>query len=310
LKYWVSREIFLNCRCDTSANPLALDHFKERPVMSAKSFNFLIRVFLILICHALIAFGQSKQIEKLRGTLVVAVPINDGLVACADKRLYNADAGTATDDFVKIRKAGTRALFAATNTVGFYDRKSRKMAFDAFEITQNYTNANPFAPTKKFWDGLKQDIREKLVTYLSGQDYANWPETDKANKGLLFNLVFYSVSDGRAHSHTLKVFYEKKKTPVIFIPEPVSEEVRFPKLSGKGREVMTYFAQNPAAGLDPAIVKFDESRFDLKATSREDAIEFAQKLFQITSTAVPGAQVSPTFDCALLDFASGFKIID
>jgi hypothetical protein len=86
--------------------------------MSAKSFNFLIRVFLILICHALIAFGQSKQIEKLRGTLVVAVPINDGLVACADKRLYNADAGTATDDFVKIRKAGTRALFAATNTVG------------------------------------------------------------------------------------------------------------------------------------------------------------------------------------------------
>ena len=262
-----------------------------------------------MICFVLTGEVRSKEIERLRGTLVVAVPVNDGLVACADKRLYNADAGTATDDFVKIRKAGDNALFAATNTVGFYDRKSRKMAFDAFEITQNYTSSHPFASNKQFWDGLKQAIREKLITYLSGQTYANWPETDKANKGLLFNLVFYSVNDGRAYSHTLKVFYEKKKTPVVFMPDPVAEEVRFPKLSGKGREVMAYFVQNPAAAQDPAIVKFDESRFDLKTTNTDNAVEFARKLFQITSTALPNAQVSSTFDCARLDFETGFKMV-
>lgn len=250
------------------------------------------------------------QVDRLRGTLVVAVPVNDGLVACADKRLYNADAGTATDDFVKIRRAADNALFAATNTVGFFDRKSRKMGFDAFELTQNYTARHPFSSNKQFWDGLKREIRQNLVTYLSGQTYANWPETDKANNGLLFNLVFYSVTDARAFSHTLKVFYEKKKTPVIFIPDPASEEVRFPKLSGKGRDVMTYFARNPSAALDPAIVKFDESRFVLEASTTRDAIDFSRKLFLIANNSVPQAQVSSAFDCAMLSFQTGFRSLD
>lgn len=244
-----------------------------------------------------------------RGTLVLAVPVPEGLVACADKRLYNVDTGTYTDDFIKIRKVGDNALFAATNTIGFYDRKSRTMAFDAFSITENYVTKNAFKNEKPFWDGLKHEIRESIIIYLSGQAYAAWPETDRANKGLLFNLIFYSVANGQARSHTLKVYYEKKRTPVIFIPDPVSEIVKTPKLSGKGRDVMVYLARNPSLAQDPSILKFDETRFDLQRTTTRDAVDFAQRLFQITSTAVPQAQVSAAFDCALLSHQNGFKAI-
>src|SRR5690348_13024595 len=82
---------------------------------------------------ALSVVGTSAQFsvdETLHGTLVVAVPVRNGLVVCSDKRLYNADAGTYTDDNIKIRQAGQDALFVATNTVAFYDTRSRKIVFD------------------------------------------------------------------------------------------------------------------------------------------------------------------------------------
>lgn len=244
--------------------------------------------------------------ERLDGTLVIAVPVAEGLVVCADKRLYNIDTGAFEDDNVKIRKAGDKALFTATNVVGFYDRKSRKIAFDAFAVTENYLAKHPFANDKKFWDGLKQEIRERLVTYLSGQPYESWPETDRANRGLLFNLIFYSAADNRAQSHSLRVFYEKKRTPVITILDPVSETVRFPKLSGKGRDVMAYLARNSSAAA-PEVLKFDESVFNLQATTARDAVAFAKRLFPLTSTNVPQARVSPTFDCAMIQYQNGFQ---
>lgn len=245
--------------------------------------------------------------QAVYGTLVVAVPVRDGLVVCADKRLYNFDARTFTDDNVKIRQVNKNSLFAATNTIGFYDRKSRTMAFDAFKVTENYIAKNDIDSGKPFWEGLKKEITAQLRLYFAKRPFAEWPESDRGNNNLLFNLVFYSVRDNRALSHTLRVFYEKKQTPVIYIPDPVSEQVRTPKLSGKGREVMNFLAKNPAAASDPAIQRFDETLFNAQNTTVSDAVGFSKKLFQLTSTGVPQANVSPTFDCALLDYASGFR---
>ena len=255
------------------------------------------------------AFGVDAQIDRERGTLVVAVPVDVGLVACADKRLYNADAGTFTDDFVKIRKAGPNAVFAATHTVGFYDRKSRLMAFDAFKVTQDYVDKNPYSNTKEFWDGLKQAILQGMFTYLSGQPYASWPETDTANRGLMFNLIFYAMNNGHPYSQTVKVLYEKRKTPVVTVMPPVADLVTSPKLSGKGRDVIRYLGVTPSVARDPAILKFDERTFSVSTTHTSDAVDFARKLFALTSTAVPQAQVSATFDCALLGSQGGFRML-
>lgn len=247
--------------------------------------------------------------DPLRGTLVVAVPVIEGLVVCADKRLYNSDARTFTDDNVKIRRVDNNSLFVATNTIGFYDRRTRTMAFDAFETTAAYVADHDLAEEKRFWDGLKKQITDGLRAYFAARKFDEWPESDRANNNLLFNLIFYSVRDNRAWSHSLKVFYEKKSTPVIHIPDPVREQVRTPKLSGKGREVIDYLARTPAAAADPAIQRFDELRFDRQNTTAGDALMFAGRLFRLTSEGVPRANVSPTFDCALLDHTAGFRRI-
>jgi hypothetical protein len=265
--------------------------------------------WLILILAFCFNDAEAQYSQAVGGTLVVAVPVREGLVVCADKRLYNSEAGTFTDNYTKIRKVDNNSLFVATNTVGFYDRQTRTMEFDAFQIATNYVAAHNYADGRKFWDGLKKEINDRLRGYFAKRKFAEWPDSDRASNNLLFNLVFYSVRDNRAWSQTLRVFYEKKQTPVIYIPDPVSEEVRTPKLTGKGREVMTYLARNPAAAADPAIQQFDETRFNLQTTTAPDAVEFARKLFQLTSTGVPQANVSPTFDCALLDYATGFKLI-
>ncbi len=261
--------------------------------MKLKWERMIVLVFLSLFTFIVASAADSQ----LRGTLVVAVPVSEGLVVCSDKRLYNHGSGTFTDNYIKIRKVSDNALFVATHTIGFYDERSKAMAFNAFEITEKYAANNDLNAGKPFWDGLKKEITVQLRAYFAKRSYAEWPESDRENNNLLFNLIFYTVRDGKAWSYSLKVFYEKARTPVIFIPDPVREQVRTPKLSGKGREVMAFLARNPSAAADPLIQRFDETRFDATNTTPAGAVDFARKLFQLTSTGVPLAHVSPTFDC-------------
>ncbi len=260
-------------------------------------------VFLFLLTNSFLLAADPG----LRGTLVVAVPVSDGLVVCADKRLYNNDSGTFTDNNIKLRKVSDTALFAATNTVGFYDEKAKTMAFNAFDVTSTYASRNDLNSGKRFWDGLKKEITARLKDYFAGRPYAEWPESDRQNNNLLFNLIFYSVRDGKAWSHSLKVFYEKARTPVIFISDPIREQVRTPKLAGKGREVMNYLARDRQLAANPLIQRFDETRFDLKTSTADDAVEFARTLFRATSDRVPQANVSQTFDCAMISYENSFR---
>ena len=264
----------------------------------------------LVVCIFASTLAPATKEQSLRGTLVVAVPLQEGLVTCADKRLFNVEDGTYSDNNVKIRKVGHNVLFVATNTIGFYDPKNKKTVFDAFEVAANYTSRNGFDDDREFWDGLKTEIRKKLLEYFAARDYSEWPDTDRANNNLLFNLIFYSVDGGRRRSHTLQVFYEKKRTPVISVTGPLSEEIRSPKLTGKGRDLMTYIARNPSLASDPLILKFDEARFNIQQTSINDAVEFSRRLFHLTNTGVPKAQVSSTFDCALLSYQQGFRWIE
>ena len=262
--------------------------------------------FILLVASGLLVVrGQNSQ--PLRGTLVVAVPVKEGLVVCADKRLFNTQAGSFADSFVKIRRVNNSALFVATHTVGFFNAQSGKTEFDAFEIVSKYVAKNDLEAGKPFWDGLKREITAQIRAYLGKRKFAEWPETDVANNELLFNLLFYSVKENRATGQSVKVFYKKSRTPVIFVADPITEEIKTPKLGGKGKDLLNYLALNPSVAQDPLIARFDQANFSVQTTSARDAVSFAQKLFALTSTALPQARVSSTFDCALLGYQSGFQ---
>jgi hypothetical protein len=149
-----------------------------------------------------------------------------------------------------------------------------------------------------------------LLEYLHKRSFEEWPETDLANNKLLFNLVFYSIGDSAVRSHSLSVFYEKAPIPVVYIPDIVSETVRTPKLSGKGKDVMSYLARDPSLSRDPSILRFDQGRFDQSRMTIRDAFVFAEKLFELANTKLPLARVSKTFDCAMLSHQDGFQWLD
>ena len=252
----------------------------------------------------------STTSDNLRGTIVVAVPVRDGLVVCSDKRLYNDQSGRYTDDSVKIRKINDTALFVATNTIGFYDSRSRSMAFNAFDVTERFVAMRSPSEGRAFWDGLKKEINARLREYFAKRSYAEWPESDRASNNLLFNLIFYTTTDGKSYSYTLRVFYEKARTPIITIADPIREEIRTTKLAGKGRDVIGFLARTPTLASDGLIQRFGNPGFDRQTASTTDATAFAKKLIVFTSRGVPAANVSPTSDCAHLGYESGFKWIN
>lgn len=270
----------------------------------------MLAYIVVTVFVAIVMDSAGVHAQRLRGTLVVAVPVKEGLVTCADKRLFNIDDGTYTDYNIKIRKVSDKVLFVATSTIGFYDRKSKRIAFDAFRITEEYISRNRFSDDGKFWDGLKNEIRIELRKYFADRDYSEWPESDRANNNLLFNLIFYSVDGGQARSKTVQVFYEKRRAPLVNVTGPVGELIWSPKLAGKSRDLMAYISQNPALVSDPVILKFDQSRFDIQKASTGDAVEFSRRLFRLANTGVPKAQISATFDCALLGYRGGFRWIE
>jgi hypothetical protein len=217
--------------------------------------------FFFAFIPIVFAAGVLAQSPRVGGTLVVAVPVQEGLVVCSDKRLYNDTTNTFTDTYVKIHQVNSGALFVATHTTGFLDATTGKMAFDIFDITEKFVSKNDFKPSPAYWDSLKKEIRDQLLAYLSPRKYSDWPATDTANNKLLFNLVFYAVDGKTARSYSMSVFYEKAPTPVIYIPNVSAEEVKTPKLLGKGKDVIALLARNPKLSSDPSFLRFDQYSF-------------------------------------------------
>ena len=276
----------------------------------SRKFAECFAVAFTLFCFTAVAVSQTKIIQGVEGTLVVAVPVTEGMVGCADKRLFNDQTGAVDDSFVKIHKINSNAFFVATHTVGFLDKTTGKLEFDVFKITDNYIAQHAFVAGPQFWDGLKKEIRTQLRGYLAKRKFKDWPETDVANNRLLFNLVFFASTGNTVRSHTLRAFYEKQATPVIDMPGVIGEAVRTPKLIGKGKDVMDYLARNPSLAADPSILRFDEGHFNIARTTVPDAVNFAKKLFLIANTSVPRSTVSATYDCALLGYKDGFQWIN
>jgi hypothetical protein len=273
-----------------------------------KGADLIAALWLIAFVVALPSYTQS--IQRIGGTLVVAVPVQEGLVVCSDKRLFNDTTNTFTDTYIKIHQVNSSALFVATHTTGFLDATTGKMAFDIFDITARFVSKSDFKPSPAYWDSLKKEIRDQLLAYLSARKYADWPATDTANNKLLFNLVFYAVDGKTARSYSMSVFYEKAPTPVIYIPNISTEIVKTPKLLGKGKDVIALLARNPKLTSDPSFLRFDQYSFAPGKTSISDAVDFAKKLFLLTNKGLPRAHVSKTYDCALLSYQSGFQWID
>jgi hypothetical protein len=121
--------------------------------MQTKLVILCIESLLILLVLGGLSAARSVKTQNLGGTLVVAVPVTEGLVACSDKRLFNDQTGTFDDNFVKIREVDNNTLFVATHTVGFLDKTTGKFEFNVFEITDRYVLNTILSPGNRIGTG-------------------------------------------------------------------------------------------------------------------------------------------------------------
>src|SRR5688572_15113514 len=100
-----------NCRDIEVGQNLVHINMKARGLLSLTLTACLVTTTVMTA----VAMSAAPGGQRIRGTLVVAVPVQEGLVTCADKRLYNIDSDTYRDNGVKIRKVSDNVLFVATN---------------------------------------------------------------------------------------------------------------------------------------------------------------------------------------------------
>lgn len=66
---------------------------------------------------------KAKGIDEFcvleKGTLVIAVPSKEGLVVCADKRVYYIEENRTKDEKIKIIQVGGHGLFASVGMLSF-----------------------------------------------------------------------------------------------------------------------------------------------------------------------------------------------
>jgi len=148
-----------------------------------------LRILSAIAVAALVAAAQNVTVSKVGGTLVIAVPIKDGLVVCSDKMLYNETTKTSREDFVRIHKVNDKTLFVATHTTAFLN-KAGKMEFDVFDLTQDFVSRHGFHTDRAYWASLTDEIRNKLSAYLTKQKYQYLPETDLANSVAFQSCLF------------------------------------------------------------------------------------------------------------------------
>jgi hypothetical protein len=88
-------------------------------------------IYFIVSPFQVMAEGMDDICILEKGTLVIAVPSKEGLVVCADKRVYYIKANITKDEKIKIIQLGDHGLFAAVGSLSF-------TRTDKFDSNPNY----------------------------------------------------------------------------------------------------------------------------------------------------------------------------
>src|SRR5437764_438991 len=86
---------------------------------SVHCLNDMQRIFVLLLLLSGVSIGTTRAIAQdldssvaSHGTLIVAIPTQEGLVICADRRVHTKTGDR--DDVLKIRQLDSRSIYAAS----------------------------------------------------------------------------------------------------------------------------------------------------------------------------------------------------
>lgn len=293
------------------------------------------RIYILLVLFIIYFIisplqAKAKGIDDIcileKGTLVIAVPSKEGLVVCADKRVYYIEENITKDEKIKIIQVGGHGLFASVGMLSF----TRTAKFDpnpiSIEVDRLVENYFKKKDIRIFKNEQWNDFCQYLEKIFNADNY-QIPSNDPS-KPFLQGAFFYLDLKNSINCTVVKLFIHKGRysslsglgVQATFETEPEHIIKNSIKVLGEAAVIKEVKNETNSRFDDirrnPLVQKvFNSQAIPLGTFTSQEAKDFASYLIEITSkrsNLIPGfkGHVSPTCDCAILDFKDGFRWID
>ena len=270
-------------------------------------------------------WGTASSPSGWHGSIIVAVPTSQGMIACGDQRRHNYSTGADRDDQVKIRPIGRNAFYAIAGVFRCDECQSTVLgvttSFDLYEVVDSFFRNNSTTDLDLSWEALKRKIADSLRDAGSGLSIlaASLPRT---RDHVLFEMmVIYIDRAGNLKCEIFKCTYAKPGTSEFTLtvvygpPANVDLNKAQPIILGDGqvyaelksgtRPEFKYVRQSDV--VKPFLRDFRPRG----QVSPNEALAFAYALMDATAQGGylvgKDIHVSKTCNCALLGFSGGFR---
>lgn len=260
---------------------------------------------------------DSVDKDVFKGSLVVIVPSEEGLVICADKRGYSGNKGVE-DNQTKLFKIDTETAFSVTGNIAIYNKSGTKFLFNSIDIVKRYTSSRRFEDTNSYWKGLAQALEKDFANYLKNTKFEERLKDFPEKNYELFQVVFFNINKSKEFKIPLITYTYKKGNPIdrSSITNVNMDYVSFDKpfvvtgstetvkelLSGNKEEFNSLREYNLLKPFLTNTIKKGQAKI-------RNAADFAKKIIEISSKNTP-LYISPDCDCAILDYKTGYREIE
>jgi len=261
------------------------------------------------------------------GSIIIAVPTSQGVVACGDQRRHNYKTGADRDDQVKIRPIGRNAFYAIAGVFRCDECASTVLgvttSLDLYTVVDAFFQGKDSGDLDFYWEPLKRRISQSLSEAGSGLS-ALATALPRMRDNVLFEMiVMYLDRSGNLKSQIFKCTYAKPGTSdfsltVIYGPpsnvdfnkgQPIvlGDSQVYAELKNGTRPEFKYVRQSD-------VVKPFLSDYRPRGeVSPNQALAFEYALIEATAEGGylvgKDIHVSKTCNCALLGFNGGFRWI-
>ena len=273
------------------------------------------------------AWGPSSPPSAWHGSIVVAVPTSQGVVACSDQRRHNYTTGADRDDQVKIHPIGRKALYAVAGVSRCDECQSSVLgvttSFDIYTVVDSFFRGKETADLEFYWEALKSKIADSLTEAAPGLSVLASTLPRTRDNTLFEMIVIYLDHTGNFKSEIYKCTYVNQgsgrfsMTVVYGPPANLDLNMAQPIIIGD-RQVYVELKSGTKLEFKYVRQSDDVKPFlsDYRPRSEvtpNEALAFEYAL--IDATAQGGylvdknIHVSKTCNCALLGFKDGFRWI-
>jgi len=263
-------------------------------------------IVLIIIFSGLSAQNKAAEFEK--GTLVLLVPCDEGILVCADKRFYRPSTGVH-DNFNKLIKVNDSSGYAVLGAVTAW-RNNWKI-FDVKEILNPILETSSITDNNYISDSIETSLKYEFSNSVLNTPFEFWPESQFPEKShVLFEVIFFHYNNLKNPKLSkLKFRYIKELEPIIeTVILPISINSSF---SAYGSDKVIFELQNGNNFLFDFLRKDDRLKPILSnqvAPSQlklDDAIYFCEQMIKSSNKMYSyvsdiDGRVGPTFDLLLI----------